>query len=565
MMMEQLKKKLLSIDRKGYKAYKSIAGHYDFYDYRLFIDYVQGDPFASPSRIRVTVPHTNSGFPVEYFNNKPKKIAFCDFLTRVFSQNIHQYYQNPGGTGKSGMLFIDTPSQEILERTSFKVDEHQIEARLEVGLPASGRRILANNAIKMFFEGLPKVVKHSMFYSSIDQNSLKYQIQTVLNQEYIREKMKYEGLCAFVADNSILPRESGISSKPMKRGAVPFKSPDSLKVSFDLPDGATITGMGIKEGITLIVGGGFHGKSTLLNAIELGIYNHVPTDGREYVLTRPDAVKIRAEDGRRVEKVDISYFIDNLPGEKDTKAFSTDNASGSTSQAANIVEALDNKTSLLLIDEDTCATNFMFRDQLMKQLVQREKEPISPFIDKAKALHKNNGVSTIMVAGSSGEYFKIANCVIMMDAYKPIDVTNEALKLVKPSGQVNEPFQSSSPRIMIVDSIEETRKGLKVKTRSKEKITVNKTEIDLTFIEQLVERSQLNTIGAVIEWINKHCRGKKISLVELIDNVYHILQKDGLEAISKYYGKHPGNLSFVRKQEILAAINRYRQLKIEKK
>jgi predicted ABC-class ATPase len=386
-----------------------------------------------------------------------------------------------------------------------------------------------------------------------------------LNQEYIREKMKYEGLCAFVADNSILPRESGISSKPMKRGAVPFKSPDSLKVSFDLPDGATITGMGIKEGITLIVGGGFHGKSTLLNAIELGIYNHVPTDGREYVLTRPDAVKIRAEDGRRVEKVDISYFIDNLPGEKDTKAFSTDNASGSTSQAANIVEALDNKTSLLLIDEDTCATNFMFRDQLMKQLVQREKEPISPFIDKAKALHKNNGVSTIMVAGSSGEYFKIANCVIMMDAYKPIDVTNEALKLVKPSGQVNEPFQSSSPRIMIVDSIEETRKGLKVKTRSKEKITVNKTEIDLTFIEQLVERSQLNTIGAVIEWINKHCRGKKISLVELIDNVYHILQKDGLEAISKYYGKHPGNLSFVRKQEILAAINRYRQLKIEKK
>ncbi|MEA1884264.1 MAG: ABC-ATPase domain-containing protein [Thermotogota bacterium] len=564
MMMEQLKKKLLSIDRRGYKAYKGITGNYKFNDYKLFIDYVQGDPFASPSRIRVCVPNSINGFPVEYFDNKTKKIAFCDFLTRVFSQNIYQYYQNPGGTGKSGMLYIDTPSQEVLERTSFKVDEQQLEARLEIGLPASGRRILANNAIKMLFEELPKVVKYSMFYSSIDQNTLKNQIQTVLNQEYIREKMKGEGLCSFIADNSILPRESGISSKPMKAGAVPFKCPDSLKVSFNLPDGTTIKGMGIKEGITLIVGGGFHGKSTLLNAIELGIYNHIPTDGREYVLTRPDAVKIRAEDGRRVEKVDISYFIDNLPGGKDTSAFSTDNASGSTSQAANIVEALDNKTSLLLIDEDTCATNFMFRDHLMKQLVQKEREPISPFIEKAKALHQNNNVSTIMVAGSSGEYFKIANCVIMMDAYRPIDVTDAALKLVKPSWHTNEPYQSSSPRIMIVDSIEETRKGLKVKTRSKDKITVNKTEIDLSFIEQLVERSQLNTIGAVIEWINKQYRSKRKNIVELIDNVYYILQREGLEGISKYYGKHPGNLAFVRKQEILAAINRYRHLKIVK-
>ncbi|MFP4461793.1 MAG: ABC-ATPase domain-containing protein [Thermotogota bacterium] len=562
--MERLKKKLQSIDRKGYKAYKGISGHYDFNNYTLFIDYVQGDPFASPSRIRIRVPHTINGFPVEYFNNKIKKIAFCDFLTRVFSKNILQYHKNPGGTGNSGMLFIDTPSQEVLERTSFKVDEYHVEARLEIGLPASGRRILANKAIKMFFEGLPETVKHSMFYSSIVQKALKDQIQTALNQEYIREKMTDEGLCAFIANNSILPRESGISSKPMKVGAVPFISPDSLKVSFELPNGTTISGMGIKEGITLIVGGGFHGKSTLLNAIELGIYNHVSGDGREYVLSRPDAVKIRAEDGRRVEKVDISYFIDNLPGEKDTSAFSTDNASGSTSQAANIVEALDNKTSLLLIDEDTCATNFMFRDTLMKQLVLSEKEPISPFIDKAKALHQNNGVSTIMVAGSSGEYFKIADCVIMMDSYRPLDVTDTALKLVKPSQQTNEAFRSTSPRIIIVDSIEETKKGLKVKTRSKDKITVNKTEIDLTFIEQLVERSQLNTIGTVIEWINQQYRGKHLNLVEMINNIFQILQKDGLEAISKYQGKHPGNLAFVRKQEILAAINRYRHLKIKK-
>lgn len=74
--------------------------------------------------------------------------------------------------------------------------------------------------------------------------------------------------------------------------------------------------MGIPEGVTLIVGGGFHGKSTLLQALERGVYHHIAGDGREMVITRQDAVKVRAEDGRNIEKVNISAFINNLPAKK---------------------------------------------------------------------------------------------------------------------------------------------------------------------------------------------------------------------------------------------------------
>ena len=181
--------------------------------------------------------------------------------------------------------------------------------------------------------------------------------------------------------------------------------------------------------LTLIVGGGYHGKSTLLQAIERGVYNHIYGDGREWVVTDPTAVKIRAEDGRRIENVDISSFIHNPPLNKNTEEFSTENASGSTSQAANIVEAVEAGTQLILFDEDTSATNFMIRDERMQRLVSNEKEPITPFIDRVRELYEDHNISTIMVMGGSGDYFEVADTVIMMDNYLPEDVTMDAKKI----------------------------------------------------------------------------------------------------------------------------------------
>ena len=199
------------------------------------------------------------------------------------------------------------------------------------------------------------------------------------------------------------------------KGAIQFTSPQAFETTFNLPSGRAVTGMSIPEGITLIVGGGYHGKSTLLG-LERSVYDHIPNDGREFVITRHDAMKIRAEDGRGIQNVNISPFIDNLPGKKDTTHFSTDNASGSTSQAANVMEALG-QTSTLLIDEDTSATNFMIRDGRMQKLIAPDKEPITPFSNKVRPLLEAHQVATILIVGGSGDYFDVADQVMMMDEY----------------------------------------------------------------------------------------------------------------------------------------------------
>lgn len=562
-----LENKLKSIDGRGYKAYKDISGQYDYGKYILSIDYVQGDPFASPSKARVIVSQKDAAFPVELFDNYHKNVAVADFLTRVFWKNIRKFYDGTSGSGKSGLLTIDRCGQEVLERTSIIIDKNKVEARFEVGLPAAGRRILGKSAIHIFSQALPKIVENSLYYKNIDTTALKRWVDLAVDQAYLREELEKRDLVSFVANGAILPRESGISDRPLIKGAIPFKSPESLEVEMNLPNKGLIKGMGIPEGITLIVGGGYHGKSTLLKAIELGVYNHIEGDGREYVITRENAVKIRAEDGRRVEKVNISPFINNLPNGQDTYRFSTENASGSTSQAANIMEALEIGTNLLLIDEDTSATNFMIRDARMQRLVSKDKEPITPFIQKAKQLYNDYGVSTILVVGGSGDYFDIADLVIMMDEYVPKDVTNEAKEIARQTQNVkNDPVTESfgeiAPRIILRSSFPEGRKGIKIKTKGLHTILYNKSQIDLSNIEQLVDTSQTNCMSVMLEYLIKRVLNDKLTLPQAVELLYKQIKEKGLDSISPYTG-HPGNLALPRKYEFITALNRYRGLKIK--
>ena len=373
--------------------------------------------------------------------------------------------------------------------------------------------------------------------------------------------MKDKKLIAFIANNSILPRESGISQKPLKDGKK-FISPKELEVEFNTPNRGLIKGMGIPEGITLIVGGGYHGKSTLLKALELGVYNHIEGDGREFVITDNTALKVRAEDGRAITKTDISLFINNLPNGKDTKKFYTENASGSTSQAANIIEGIESGTKLFLIDEDTSATNFMIRDSVMQQLVSKDKEPITPFIDVARSLYKQKGISTILVAGSSGDFFDIADLVIQMDNYEPYEVTKKAKALSRGITNVNENLKVDIDfnRVILKGSIESSLKGVKVKTLGKDGISINKENIDLRAVEQIVDNEQLNTIGAIMKYAENKLMGKNLTLAQIADNITEELKNNliGIENIKGGYG----SFAIVRKQEIMCAYNRYRKIKI---
>ena len=428
----ELKTILFSLDGKGYKAYKKLKGIYDFAQYKISIDHVQGDPFASPTKVRVFVDEKIANFPEDTYSNKSREIALRDFLTRKFSIAIKKYSKGKRGSGKSGLIGIDIPGQEILERNSVLINKGSIEVRFTVGLPARGRRILSKVALSIFFNEIPKIVEESLFYKNLDRKELYCHIETSEDADYLRSILDKLGLVAFIGEGAILPRKSGVDMAPMpSEKAIKFRAPEKLKVEIKLPNKGIITGMGIPKGVTLIVGGGYHGKSTLLEAIQYGIYNHIPGDGREYVVSHPDTVKIRAEDGRRIEKVDISSFITNLPLGKDTQVFSTDNASGSTSQAANIIEAIEIGAKVLLIDEDTSATNFMIRDHKMQELISKDKEPITPFIDKVQQLYRDYGISSIIVIGGVGDYLNVADCVISMINYRPHDFTEKAKKIAK--------------------------------------------------------------------------------------------------------------------------------------
>ena len=609
---ESLQLHLRQLDNRGYKAYKDIQGNYDFSEFTLIIDYVQGDPFASPSKFRVRVPPNIAQIPGELFNSRSREIALRDYLTRQFDQAARSI-SSKRGTGKSGLIAVTRFGQEVLERTSAFIissntsdieDLGGVELRFAVGLPAGGRSILGRQAAEMLCEDIPQIVSNSLKYPHLNAAECRRHVETVEDADWLRQQLAENGLVAFVADGSILPRRSGVDNSPLLNNAVAFQSPPSLQVEFNCPNRGLISGMGIPAGITLIVGGGYHGKSTLLRAIELGVYNRIPGDGREFVVTNPAAVKIRAEDGRSVAGVDISPFINHLPQGRDTAQFYTENASGSTSQAANIIEALEvgrrkkeegrgkkeegrgkkekaqsfvletqlvaiskeDLVPVLLIDEDTAATNFMIRDRRMQELIAKDKEPITPFIDKVKLLYADCGVSTILVMGGSGDYFDVADTVIAMENFQADDVTEKAKEIainysISRAAEGGETFGEITQRVPIPASLDPSlgRRDVRVKVRDVDELAFGTEEIDLGAIEQIVDSGQLRAIAAAMVYAKQQYMDGKRTLSEIIDLVMADIDAQGMDILSPF---PEGDFAMFRRFELAAVINRLRSLSV---
>ncbi|WP_373216372.1 ABC-ATPase domain-containing protein [Ruminococcus sp. 5_1_39BFAA] len=570
----QLQDLLRSVNRKSYPAYKSLKGIYQFDRYQLSIDHVQGDPFASPSHISVRISHKDAGFPADYYKDQLTRTTLADFLTRQFEQQVNRYTFRAKGSGKSGLISVTHCGQEVLPRTACEISDQGVTARFFVGFPANGRTINSGELEKIFFEFLPVCMQKAFLYRNLNKKELEQAIFLAEDQAFIRKELEKRSLVAFVNDGAVLPRESGISSRPMK-DCVAFVSPESLRISMELPHKGTITGMGIPKGITLIVGGGYHGKSTLLGALELGVYNHIAGDGREYVITDATAQKLRSEDGRFVKDVDISLFINDLPNKKDTHCFSTEDASGSTSQAAGIVEGMEAGSLVFLLDEDTSATNFMVRDAFMQQIIRREKEPITPFLERAGDLYEKSGISTILVAGSSGAFFHIADTIIQMDNYLPVDITASTKALCRdyPLSSSHAPaFQiPSSHRIMTKTAPAPGRRTnyygrpqtqtqperLKVKTHGRDGFSLGKQEIDLRYIEQLIDSEQTAALGLLLKYAIEHLIDGKKTVREIVEFLAGKLQKEGLAFLSEGYISC--GYAMPRIQEIYSCFNRYRR------
>jgi len=535
--LEEVSRILARIDGRGYKAYRDLRGSYQARDLTLFVDHVQGDPFAAPSKVRIRVPRRVAG---DLSATRVRRVALEDFLARRVARAI-----------RHRDVRIDAGGQEVLERSA-----------------AAGRRIRGREAETILCGELPRLARE---LASAGEEPRPF-VECVENQEAIRERLAARGLLAFVGEGSVLPRASGVSDRPLA-DAIPFRTPKPLAVEVEVPNAPhRVRGMGVPRGVTLIVGGGYHGKSTLLRALERGVYPHVPGDGREWVVTDPGALKVRAEDGRRVERVDIGAFIGDLPGGRSTRAFRSDDASGSTSQAASIVEGLEAGATALLLDEDTCATNFMVRDARMQELVAKRDEPITPFVDRVRELSERLGISTVLVMGGSGDYFEAADTVVSMRAYEPEVVTERAREIAQlhATGRRREaptPMEPPAPRTPDPDSLDPSRgrKDVKIDAKTVWEVGFGRERVDLRGVDQLVDRSQTRAVGQALYALRERFAGRP--LPEALDGLEALLDAEGVDVLDPFRrgegdARHPGNLARPRRLEVAAALNRLRSLRV---
>ncbi len=567
--VETLRQRLMSIDGEDYAAYQSLLGRYSYPHFTLSIEQIPKDPYAPPHTgiYRAHIPFEYTCFPEKIRTSRVRGIAYRDYLARRFFSTCGKIAGGNRGTGNSGIITIDEPGQWILDRSSVVLKEKSIEIRLFLGLPASGRKIRAGDAGEMIFHELPEIVEEALSKENIDGDEMEHHIHTSEDASFLRKKLAEKRLVAFIANKAILPRESGTSDRPLKgKSVVLFGSPESLVLEIELPYAGRVAGMGIPAGITLIVGGGYHGKSTLLQTIERGIHNHIPGDGRELCVSDERTVKVRSYSGRYVQNVDISPFINNLPAKKETRSFSTENASGSTSQAASIQEAAEVGASLLLMDEDTCATNFMIRDEKMQKLVKRDDEPITTYIDRAEQLFNKMGISTILVLGGTGDYFDISHKIIQMKNYLPLDVTEKAHRISSESPVKRKREDEGSPvrpseRRIVPGSIDPCNKHRKVSVYAKEvdRINFGKTVIDLADVEQLLELSQTKAIMHALMMLNAHSN-REGTLKEILESLIARIENEGLDILSE---KVSGHFAEFRIFELAAAINRLRGARME--
>ena len=545
------------IDGRNYGQYKSVVGDYDYGDFTLHIDRVQSDPYAPPSQLRATASPVKMGIPEDLLDTREKRVAVADFLAREFAKN----------SSKTPEIRIARCGQEILERSYASVDKTAVEVRFQCQFPARGRTIMGRSMARLADVDIPYTVMDTFDFVSEDAAqhlaNLRRHVETYVDYQALQAALADNDWIGFVANESVLARRSGISDYPMDE-AVRFNSPGSLEQTVTLPHAGEVKGMALKPGITVIVGGGYHGKSTLLNALQRGVYAHVPGDGRELVAIVPSAVKVRAEDGRAVTSVDVSAFINDLPGGADTAAFSTENASGSTSQAASIVEAVEVGCPVLLVDEDTSATNLMIRDERMRALVADEKEPITPFVDRIGGLARA-GVSTILVMGGSGDYLDVADLVLMMDSYVAHDVTQKAREVVEaqPRERMDvEDFPTVKQRVMLPLKAH----GGKAKTKSKglDSISLDRQDIDVSNVEQIVDGGQTEAIAWAIRALTDGERATafdgETTLAQALEALDAIIEQHGLDGLGG-----PEKSAFMvrpRMVDLAAALNRYRSIRI---
>ena len=596
--LNELTSHLHAIDGRSYAAYKAIVGRYRSpLGWVLYIDRIQPDPYAPPTAIRVVLPLALTGADTRLTGFTPRltganetlteanepltvtnshltasptrAVALRDYLARTLRELL-----------KGQAISIAPAGQEILERSSVNLHETwqddfstpafnapgpYLELRLRWSLPAFGREIAGRQAARNLNLDLARAIAGlDLRESELGAEAWKH-CQVAEDHAALQEILVERGWVAFLADGANLARRSGVSQLPLE-GGVPLTAPETLAQTVQLPHAGAVRGTAIPAGVTVIAGGGYHGKSTLLNAIARGIYPHIPGDGRELVATVPEAMAVRAADGRAVTGVDLRPFISHLPGrDADPAQFTTANASGSTSQAASIMESLElwgqPAQAALLLDEDTCATNLLIRDQRMRALVSSEREPITPLVDRIRALHRERGISTLIVMGGSGDYLDVADQVLIMDSYRLVDATAQARQVCASQPRVDTSLPDFPlPAQRLPQRPEAKRRGpSRTRALGTQRLVLDRHEVDVADVSGLVDEGQALAVAwALRALLERHFDGRT-SLSQALAQVAKRLDDVGLDALGE---AHPAFLVRPRLVDVGAAVNRLRSLQV---
>ncbi|MEJ2154012.1 MAG: ABC-ATPase domain-containing protein [Desulfobacteraceae bacterium] len=566
-------RKLNDMDGKSYRKYGALSNNtYDAQNYLMRFLHIQRSPGAFPaSVVQLEMDHRNLELDGAFLSNPPRRLATADYLLRRLREAVQTHArQNRGAQGSGSFQPLELPPQ-VLQRNLVHFDHGALRLAFHISLPGSKEnRIVAAHAIAMFEEELPAIIRH-LRKAAGSGKALKVHCDVVEDMIDLQGRLSRYNLVAFVGDGAILPRQSGISSLPLKTGAVAFHAPDDLAVKVDMPHAGRVRGLGIRPGVNVVIGGAFHGKSTLLQALAKAVYPHIPGDGRERVVTHPDAAVICSEEGRAVTGLDISGFIDRLPSRKSTRRFSTSNASGSTSQAAATVESLLSGVKMILLDEDTSAANFLARDPNMRRLIP--EETIIPLIDRVGELHRQWRVSTLMVLGGSSTYLGAADHVVAMRNYQPVNMTGRALELDLPQPpQPPQPLAICDRRQVLAGNFDPRydarRLGKTLDVRIKPLrlqpgvLEYGNQRIDLTCLDALVDPHQVMAIGYALLQAGARLDDRLLSPSDLADALDDLIAGQGLDTLAA--GTHAFiPLARPRRLELAAAINRVRDLQVQ--
>ncbi len=564
---ERLRDKILTLEGKPLQAARVLDGAYRFERFVLFLDHVAAEPPGAPSAMRVRVDMAEARFPPGLWATRPGRMALEDFLARRWLDAARKVARARGVRPAFG---ISTGEQEILERTACRLAEDFVEVRGTVVLPVEGRRLSAKALQALFLDDLPQIVEAAALYAGLNPSAVQRHCEAAEDYEAMRAELSVHGLVAFLADGAVLPREPG-TDRPLLSRLVPLESPRELRVTLTPPHRGPVTGLGIPKGVTVILGHPLSGRSTLLRAVAAAVYPHLPGDGREYCVTVPDAVLVRAEPGRRVEGVDVSPLIEKLPGGEDPRRLREESASDLTAMAASVLEALEVGCSLLLVDEDSAAAALMGRDTLWTQIAPDAARQVASLAEVLRPLYEEHGVSSVIVTSRGSEYVPVADTVIALDGFRPRVVTTQAKQVAssRPPQAPRTRFGGVRHRVPLPESLAPLR-GRRLRAEPaadgprshRRAVPLGRETVDLSAVEQLVDPAQARAIAAALVFAaDRGLADGARTVREIVGLIEMEITRAGLDVLVP--DGPAGDLALPRRHELAAALNRLRTLRVK--